>query len=93
MAKRKALGVGVRGRGAKAKRPARRNGVERGGRRSKFSVGDRVRVKIGAPQAYRGQQGQVVGVEGRARYNVRLEEGITYPLYSWWLEPAAVEPG
>lgn len=55
-------------------------------RAPRLKVDDTVRVKMGAPQAYRGQQGQIVGVEGRARYHVQLEDGTTAPLYSWWLE-------
>jgi hypothetical protein len=51
-----------------------------------FKVGEHVRVKLGAPLAYRGQTGRIASVEGQSRFCVQLEEGVTSPLYSWWLE-------
>jgi ribosomal protein L21E len=67
---------------------AKRRSPPPGRRTPKFSVGDRVHVKIGAPQAYRGQNGTIVEARERARYEVALEEGATVNLYSWWLESA-----
>lgn len=37
------------------------------GRAKKFAVGDRVHVKLGAPQAYRGQIGTILDADERAR--------------------------
>lgn len=84
MAKKKA----ARKAPAPRKRSAGRGRTSARGTRAgtPLAVGDHVRVKLGAPQAYRGQTGTIESVEGRARYCVKLEEGITSPLYSWWLE-------
>jgi hypothetical protein len=52
-------------------------------------VGDRVRVSMGAPAAYRGQIGRVVEVAGEDLYLVQVEDGDRARLYSWWIEPHA----
>lgn len=60
----------------------------RAGRKPKFSVGDPVRVTNGAPAAYRGRVGTIVGttMSRRSCYRVAFAGGEAVSLYSWWLE-------
>lgn len=73
-----------------AKRRAARANAKKGGKPSKFGIGDRVVGKASAPVSYQGLPGRVVtaGPE-RGVYRVRFEgTRAAVRVRSWWLESA-----
>lgn len=87
-----ALGRRARGVTSTAKAKSSRANGRLGGRPAKFAVGDRVRVKHGAPLAYVGHEAVVTKVgPRRAEFFVLFDD--TQPawrarLRSWWLDKA-----
>ncbi len=97
MAKRKnpaAVALGRRGGAASspAKAAAARRNALKGGRRTKFQIGERVRANDKAPLDYEGRRGTITEIgPGRTEYGVRFEpdppKADTGYLMSWWLDP------
>ncbi len=71
---------------------ALRRNAKLGGRKTKFSIGDRAQANDKAPGDYEGRVGAITEVgPGRAEYGIRFTDGqepSTGHLMSWWLDRA-----
>jgi hypothetical protein len=94
MARKNPHAVALGRRGGKVVTPkkiaALRRNARLGGRKAKFSVGDRARPNKHAPSDYLGRDGMVTEIgPGKSEYRVEFEDGrqpTTGYLMSWWLD-------
>ena len=73
-----------------AKRRAARVNGRRGGRKPKFTIGDRARANEKAPGDYRDRVGTITEIgPGKSEFRVEYsDDGQPYGyLMSWWLDP------
>ena len=91
MARKNPHAVALGRRGGKVvtekKLAALRLNALKGGRKPKFTPGDRVVGRDSAAASFRGRAGTIEGpTHNRAEYWVRFDDGAREACYSWWLD-------